>query len=334
MRRANGIDDEAAGDVLDRFLATLEVHLHAFSVCEIERGWRLSVGSSDWVIIHYVLAGAGSVRSDSGPWVPFTPHSVVVVPPGKPHDLGEAQTAVREVRAEDHCTLLDDGLVKFSAGNAADTLLVCGMISASYAGALGLFASLRAPLVEDLSSSQAFQQTFDLMFAEIAKPAVGTRAMAETLMKQCLILLLRQYLAHGDAGSPAFKPFEDQRLARAVTDVLENPAAPHSVESLAARAGMSRALFADRFAQIYGQTPMEFVQKVRLRVAARLLTTTDLPFKVISNSIGYTSRSAFSRAFRAIYGVDPRTFRQAGSHEAEDLEPVENGSGAAAASGP
>jgi AraC-like DNA-binding protein len=74
------------------------------------------------------------------------------------------------------------------------------------------------------------------------------------------------------------------------------------------RAGMSRASFAERFAQAHEQTPMEFVQKVRLRIAANLLTTTDLPIKMILNSIGYTSRSSFSRAFRGVYGVYPKVF--------------------------
>jgi transcriptional regulator GlxA family with amidase domain len=123
-----------------------------------------------------------------------------------------------------------------------------------------LFASLREPLVEDLSASDALRHTFDLMFAEVAHPSVGTQAMAETLMKQCLILLLRQHLQRADATSPLFMLLHDQRLARAVTTVLENPAAPHSVESLAAKAGMSRASFAERFAQVYELTPMEFVQ--------------------------------------------------------------------------
>ena len=297
-------------DVLDRLLTTLSVRLHAFSVCEIQQGWRLCVGPSDTVILHYVLAGGGSVRSGNGPWVPFAPRSIIIVPAHRRHDVGEPDRVVQEVRAEDHCTLLDDGLIKFTAGDGTpDTLLVCGMLSASYAGALGLFASLREPLVQDLSSSAVLQQTFDLMFAEVARPRVGTRAMAEGLMKQCLILLLREHLQRAEATSPLFMLLQDQRLARAITDVLENPAAPHSVESLAMKAGMSRASFADHFVQVYEQTPMEFVQKVRLRIAAGLLSTTDLPIKIICNSIGYTSRSAFSRAFRAMHDVDPTTFR-------------------------
>lgn len=302
-----------SADVLDRLLPTLAVRLHAFSVCEIQRGWRLQVDPSDSIIIHYVLAGAGSVRCGGGRRVPFTPRNVIIVPARQAHDVGASDNVVGEARAGDHCALLDDGLIKFTAGDGtADTLLVCGMISASYAGAFGLFDSLREPLVEDLSSSNVLQQTFDLMFAEIANPSIGTQAMAEALMKQCLILLLRQHLRSGEATSPLFVLLGDQRLARAVTEVLENPAAPHSVESLACKAGMSRASFADRFAQAYEQTPMEFVQKVRLRIAAGLLTTTDLPIKIISNSIGYTSRSSFSRAFRAIYGAYPKAFRLAG----------------------
>ncbi len=65
---------------------------------------------------------------------------------------------------------------------------------------------------------------------------------------------------------------------------------------------MSRTAFAERFSQIFGQGPMDFVQRVRLRIAARLLTATDLPVKVIASSVGYASRSAFSRVFEATYG--------------------------------
>ena len=309
-------------EVLDQLLTTLAVRLHAFSVCAIQQGWRLRVGPSEAIIVHYVLAGSGAVRSGGGPWIPFSPRSVIVVPAHKPHDIGEAGTVVQEVRSEDHCTLLDDGLVKFTAGDGtADTLLVCGMISASYAGAW-LFAPLRDPLVEDFSANNVLQQTFELMFAEIANPSVGTQAMAETLMKQCLILLLRQHLLHAEGTSSIFMPLKDQRLARSVTEVLKNPAAPHSVESLASAAGMSRASFADRFSHVYAQTPMDFVQKVRLRVAARLLTTTDLPIKVIASSIGYTSRSYFSRAFRAAYGADPKTFRVLSNPDEQEPAPM------------
>lgn len=300
-----------AATLLDRLLTTLAGQLHAFSVCEVQDGWRLAFPPFDAVIIHCVLRGSGGLRVGNGPWRPFAPRSIIVVPPRRAHALGEPGAVAQESRGEEHCSLLGDGLVAFTAGDGSrDTLLACGTIAVPRNGALGLFDLLRDPLVEDLSSSGVHRQVFDLMLAEVASPSLGMQAMTEALMRQCLILLLRRHLLRNDRiGSPLFAALQHPRLARAVVAVLENPAAPHSVESLASLAGMSRASFAEHFSQAFQQGPIEFVQKARLGIAARLLATTDLPVKVIAGSIGYASRSYFSRAFRAAYGTDPSTFR-------------------------
>jgi len=300
-----------AATLLDRLLTTLAGHLHAFSVCEIQDGWCLAFPPFDAVIVHCVLKGSGSLRVGNGPWRPFAAQSIIVVPPGRAHAMGEPGAVARESHGEEHCSLLGDGLVAFTAGDSSrDTLLACGTIATPCGGTLGLFDLLRDPLVEDLSSSGVRQQVFDFMLAEVASPSLGMQAMTEALMRQCLILLLRRHLPRDDSiGSPLFAALQHPRLAHAVVAVLENPAAPHSVESLASLAGMSRASFAEHFSQAFQQGPIDFVQKARLGIAARLLATTDLPVKVIASSVGYASRSYFSRAFRATYGADPSTFR-------------------------
>ena len=300
-------------DVLNRLLTTLATRLHAFSVCGIQEGWRLAFAPLDAVVIHCVLRGTSGLRVGNGPWRPFAPHSILVVPPRRPHALGEPGTPAGEVRGEDHCSLLGDGLVAFTAGDGArDTLLACGTIPAAQGGALGLFNLLRDPVVEDVSSSGVHRQAFGLMLAEVMKRGLGTQAMTGTLMQQCLVSLLRRHLPGDGLDSPFSAALRDPRLMRAVVAVLEDPAAPHSVESLASLAGMGRASFADRFSRAFRQGPIDFVQKVRLSVAARLLATTDLPVKVVAGSVGYASRSHFSRAFQASYGTGPRTFRRGG----------------------
>ena len=305
--------------LLGRLLTTLAGQLHAFSVCEIQDGWRLAFSPFETVILHCVLRGSGGLRVGNGPWHSFAPRSIIVVPPHRAHALGEPGAVTRESRSEEHCPLLGDGLVAFTAGDGRrDTLLACGTIAAPRSGALGLFDLLREPLVEDFSSSGVHRQVFDLMLAEVASPSLGMQARAEALMRQCLILLLRRHLPRDDGiGSPLLTALRHPRLARAVVVVLENPAAPHSVESLASLAGMSRASFAEHFSQAFQQGPIEFVQKARLGIAARLLATTDLPVKVIAGSIGYASRSYFSRAFRAAYGKDPSKFRSGSGEKGE-----------------
>ena len=296
--------------VLDRLLTTLAGRPRAFSVCEIQGGWRLAFAPLDATIIHCVLKGSGGLSVGNGAWRPFGPGSILVVPPRRPHALGESGSLAQEVRGEDHCSLLGDGLVTFTARDGArDTLLVCGAIPAIHGTALGLLDLLRDPLVEEASASGIYRQAFDLMLAEVTDPGLGTQAMTEALMQQCLVLLLRHHLQVGSSSSVLSGALSDSRMAHAVVAILENPAAPHSVESLALLVGMSRASFADYFSRAFGQGPIEFVQKSRLAVAARLLQTTDLPVKVIASSVGYASRSHFSRAFLEAYGTGPRVFR-------------------------
>lgn len=299
-----------AADTLDRLLTTLAVRIHAFAMCEIKAGWRLVFDPMEAVTIHYVLAGSGTIRVAGGMDAAYAPFSIIVVPACVSQSLGEPGTVAGEVNAASNCGLLADGLVRFTAGDGSrDTLVVCATISASYGGALGLFDHLRGPVVEDLSQSEAMRSLFTVMLGEIAEPGIGTRALTETLMKQCLILLLRHHLTRLSVRSPFFTMLEDHRLARAVTDILEQPSAPHTLVSLAALAGMSRSAFAERFVQVFQQTPIEFVQRVRLRLGADLLQATDLPIKLIAASVGYASRSYFTRAFRNAHGTDPRAFR-------------------------
>lgn len=72
---------------------------------------------------------------------------------------------------------------------------------------------------------------------------------------------------------------------------------------------MSRASFCDHFSRTFGQGPIEFVQKTRLRVAARLLEVTDFPVLAIPHSIGYAGSRLFAKAFEAAFGSPPTRYR-------------------------
>ena len=309
-------------DALDRLLTTLAVQLHAFAVCEVEEGWRLVIDPMDAIVIHYILAGEGTVRTEGGAEAPFATHSVIVVPAGRRQSIGAPTRGGPEGVADERCEMLADGLVRFTAGTGrGGVICVCGSITASYAGALGLFDHLDRPIVCDTGPDDPLRGFLALMLDELAKPCFGARAVTESLMKLCLVTLLRRHLLGHGSESPFFVALHDRRLAQAVSAIVERPAASHTVASLAEVAGMSRSAFAERFARAFGRSPIDFVQAVRLRHAAHLLRTTALPVKVIAGAVGYASRSHFSRAFSAFYEADPLTFRALSSAaEEEDLQ--------------
>ncbi|WP_419831000.1 helix-turn-helix domain-containing protein [Methylobacterium sp.] len=178
--------------------------------------------------------------------------------------------------------------------------------------------------MEAFPADPVLRYAFELMLAEVLNPNLATQAMTEVLMKQCLILLLRRQLTASDFTSPILAALQDPKLARAVLAILEQPGARYSVDGLAALAGMGRTSFAEAFAAAFGQGPMEFVQRVRLRIASRLLTGTDLPVKVIAATVGYASRSAFSKAFEVEFGTAPSQFRMIGGMDEGEPERIES----------
>ena len=97
-----------------------------------------------------------------------------------------------------------------------------------------------------------------------------------------------------------------ERLARALEGVLQSPGAPHTVESLAEVASMSRSAFAEAFTHSFGLPPMGMVRRIRLERAWKLLEQqAGLPIRTVARRVGFSSRSHFSRLFKSHFGVSP-----------------------------
>ena len=297
---------------LDRLLVTLDVAVEAFAICEVRKGYRLVGKPSNSIEVHYVLAGIMFLMVPGAPTVMCGPGSIVIVPPNTPQTMTADDGPAVDVPASENCKMTRDGLLLFDAAQsgAGDLRVACGLIMASFSGSFGLLDQIKEPLVADIGDMDIVRHAFAIMLDEINGPKLGTRALTGALMKTCLVMLLRRHF-EGEAPHSVFlADARDPRLGKAVVAVLDKPAAIHTVASLAAVAGMSRSVFARDFQDSFAMSPMEFVAKTRLHHAAEMLRSSDVSIKVIAASIGFASRSHFSRAFRAAYGTDPRNFRK------------------------
>ena len=144
---------------------------------------------------------------------------------------------------------------------------------------------------------------------ELVAQEVGTGAMTAALMKQVLVTLLRRSLTTKNLWVERFSMLGDQRIARAFAEMVAHPELPHSVESLAQTACLSRSVFMARFTRLFGKPPKATLRDLRMRQAAVLLKNSGLSVDQIVHKVGYTSRSSFSRTFRKIHGCDPSASR-------------------------
>jgi AraC-like DNA-binding protein len=298
--------------LLDRLLGALEVDVAPFAICEIRRGWSVDVPPDGHVALHFVVAGEGRVSSPGGPAEAITPGTVVVVPSGRAHriELPHDTTDVMDAAAD--CSVSEHGLRRMVAGDGDDDLgllMVCGSMRATYAGAFGIFDGLEHPLVVDLHDDASIRVVFEQLLAEQAALAPGSAVMMRALMTQGLVALMRRLCDGNDCRLTWLGALGDPQLSRAIEAIVDAPDAPHTVESLARRAGMSRSSFAEHFTRAFGRPAIDMLREVRLRRAADLLRTTDLSVAAIAKRVGYASRSHLSKSFAAMFGADPSAYR-------------------------
>lgn len=108
---------------------------------------------------------------------------------------------------------------------------------------------------------------------------------------------------------------KDERLPEPIAQVLQYIEMDYkgieSLEQLAQAAGLSKYYFVRLFQKHMGNTPLEYVNKLRIERAAELLRTTALSVEEIAEAVGFASGNYFSKVFKHWLGMSPAKFRKA-----------------------
>lgn len=302
---------------VDSILGAVSVEIEAFAICEIGEDVRLIIPPVEMIVVHYILEGTLHLTIDDNESLKADPGSMLIVPPGRLQYLATSKDSVAHKQAFDVCVPVRDGILVFDAleGREPTLRIACGTVLPNPSGSYGPLQGLARPVVENLSDFPVVSAAFAVLLEEVSAKKEGMRALTSALMKTCLVVLLRQHLERSRIAGTAPAVLQDARLSRAVAAILNHPATAHSVTSLAKEAGMSRSAFAREFRAAVDLTPMDFVARVRLDLAHRLLESTSLTVEGIAATVGFNSRSHFSHIFHEHYGMDPSSFRRCGAGE-------------------
>lgn len=171
----------------------------------------------------------------------------------------------------------------------------------------------RAPIVNDRLPEQGIRlarwdATFSdalLRLLQLDKPT-DTAILGEGRLRELYYAILT-----GEAGVFAQRTFgAGNAIARSIAHLSSNLDAPVSIDDLATRAGMSRAVFHRKFKQVTTMSPIQFVKSLRLNSAAMKIAG-GMAVNEAAMDVGYVSPSQFSREFKRLYGQSPRQWGDA-----------------------
>lgn len=165
-------------------------------------------------------------------------------------------------------------------------------------GTLPSFA-LAPPLTETTLS------LLEVLDRALAGRESGADEVATRIAEAIFLSALKTRLdSPGERGAGWVAGFADPQLGRALGAMMRAPEEPHSVETLARDAHMSRSSFATHFTQVVGLSPMAWLTRWRVQVGARAMLAGATVDRAAAET-GFASISAFSRAFRKELGAPP-----------------------------
>jgi AraC-like DNA-binding protein len=161
------------------------------------------------------------------------------------------------------------------------------------------------------SDKAAMRWSLERMREELRDPQPGGSLIAQQLAYMMLVQALRLHLAdEAKEGVGWLFALADRQMGAAITCMHDAPGHPWTLQKLAERVGMSRSVFALRFKETVGQTPLEYLTRWRMMLAGDRLKNSEDSLSTIASSLGYESDSAFGKAFTRVMGCSARHYRR------------------------
>jgi AraC-like DNA-binding protein len=310
-------------DPLSQVLELLD--LRAASPSRLEAGgrWALSFPGHQHLKIGAVVAGECWLRPEHAAPQHLAAGDCYLLASSRPFTAASDELATRAVPSS---TVLPSpwptpAYYQTTPDDPGRTILISGSLSFNDTAAALLLD--RLPPVSRIAagSDQATvaAPALHLLAAETARNAPGSAVMRKELTCILFIQVLRALLEAGDSANPAapgwLAALRDQQIGAALTIIHQDPARRWTVADLAAAVTMSRSSFALRFRALVGLSPLDYLVRWRIQLAAQALQATDRTVAAIGADLGYTSESAFSNAFKRVRGQPPSHYRRASASD-------------------
>jgi AraC-like DNA-binding protein len=200
-------------------------------------------------------------------------------------------------------------------GGGAATRFICGYLALNRSVFRPLFEALPQVLHIRIGEGPASALPRELLRAGVRESSAWGPGAASTLAKLAELLFIEALRRYMDQLPPEGKGWlagvRDAHVGRALALLHGAPAKSWTVEQLAHDVALSRSALAERFTSLVGESPIQYLMRWRLALAAQMLREGREPITRIAERSGYDSEGAFSRAFKREFGVPPASWRRA-----------------------
>jgi len=202
---------------------------------------------------------------------------------------------------------------RLDGGGTERATIVCGFLACDARPFNPLLAALPRMLhMPGAAAKGAWIGHFiGIAVEEANRKRPGGEAVLERLSEMMFVDVVRRYLEELPPNQTGWLAgLRDRFVGRALGLLHERPSHHWTIDELGDAVGLSRSALHERFNELVGQPPMQYLAQWRMQVASRLLLESTMNVASIALETGYESEAAFSRAFKRLVGVPPARWRR------------------------
>jgi AraC family transcriptional regulator, alkane utilization regulator len=274
----------------------------------------LYAGLDHIVFFHIITAGQCKVRLRSGGEViQLSAGDLILLPQDDTHLLGSHLQLAPVDAAGLVQAAVPGGMVSIDhGGGGTEARLMCGFLYCDKQLSRPLLEALPRMARVPLGDGAAWLMSLVHRGAhENSTPGPGSETLLAKLAELLFVEAVRRYIeALPEQQNGWLAGLRDRYVGRALGLMHERPKHDWTVDELAEQVGLSRSALTQRFANLLGQPPKQYLTRWRLALAAAVLRSTDRAITLVAEEFGYESESAFNRAFKREFGAPPAAWRR------------------------
>jgi AraC-like DNA-binding protein len=287
--------------------------------CSIPSVREKFAGAEHVAFFHFLTEGRCKIRLvDGHEAIEASAGDLILLPQEGRHLMGsDLQLAPLEGAAVDSAVVPSEADVIHlrHGGGGAATRFVCGYLACSRSVSRPLLEALprilRIP-IGDGSSATLLRELLRVGVQESSASRPGGETALAKLAELMFVEAMRRYVETLPPGGNGWLAgVRDRHVGRALALLHGAPGRAWTVDELAHEVALSRSALAERFTALVGESPMQYLMRWRLALAAQMLRAGREAVGRIAERSGYESEAAFSRAFKREFGVPPAGWRKA-----------------------
>jgi len=250
---------------------------------------------------------------------------LIVFPQGDAHVLSSApgMRAAPDMSAFARPSTPLPIMYELGGGGPERARVVCGFLGCDERPYNPLLTALPKMIHLSAAASHATSGWLGTLLNIAVKESGSARAGGENVLARLSELLfveaIRRYIETlPPAETGWLAGLRNPIVGQALAALHGEPREAWTVDRLARLVGLSRSVFAERFTEMVGQPPMQYLALWRMQLASRLLVEGG-HVAAVAGAVGYESEAAFSRAFKKLVGQAPATWRRAAAPVAISL---------------